>query len=58
MRYLKMHIIVAASLVLAVLLGLAGCGDDHRDHFRDDGDRHSVRYERQDNDRHEDSDRH
>jgi hypothetical protein len=52
MRHLKITIIILASLVVTVLLGLSGCGEDeHRDHFR--GDRQEVRYQRQDNDRHE-----
>ena len=65
MRHLKITMIMAASLVLTVLLGLAGCGDDHRGHAyyvqdrppevygvqRQDTDRHD---ERQDSDRHED----
>ena len=61
MRHLKIHMVMAAALVLAVLMGLAGCGDDHRDRFRDDRDRHDVRYEQRDGDRHDerqDSDRH
>ncbi len=53
MRHLKMTMTVVASLVLAVLLGLAGCGEDHE--YRHDDDR--VRYERHDGDRH-DGDRH
>jgi hypothetical protein len=61
MRHLKITMIVAASLVLTVLMALAGCGEDHGDHFRSDRDRPPEHYERQDNDRHsdrQDSDRH
>jgi len=47
MRHVKTTMIVAAALVLAVLLGLAGCGDDHRDRFRNDPDRYPARSERQ-----------
>jgi Ni/Co efflux regulator RcnB len=54
-HHLKTIVIVVASLMLTVLLGLAGCGEDeHRDRFHGDRDRDTVRYERQDNDRHED----
>lgn len=53
MRHLKTAMIVVASLVLPVLLGLAGCGDDHRDHFRGDRGRSPERYERRDGDRHD-----
>ena len=62
MRRLKTTLIVGASLVLAVFLGLTGCSDHHRDaYYRDDYDRGPVvRYERYDNDRHEErhDDRH
>jgi hypothetical protein len=51
MRYLKATGIVVASLVVTMLLGLAGCGNDHSDRFHGDRDRPS--YERHDNDRHE-----
>ena len=57
MRHLKMATIMVVSLVLTVFLGVAGCGDDHRDHFRGDRDRSAEVYERSDNDRH-DNDRH
>jgi hypothetical protein len=60
MRYLKTSMILASSLVLTVLLGLAGCGDDHGHRVYYEGDRgHDVyatpRYEneRHDMDRHE-----
>ncbi|MBE3097602.1 MAG: hypothetical protein IMZ44_10825 [Planctomycetes bacterium] len=43
--------ILVASLVLAMLLGLAGCGDDHRDRSHGDRDRSSERFERHDGDR-------
>lgn len=51
MRHLKTSVIMVASLVLSVFMGVAGCGDDHRDHFRGDRDRSAERYERPDNDR-------
>lgn len=50
MRPLKITLILAASLILTVLMGLAGCGDDHGHRVRGDRDR----YERHDGDRHED----
>ena len=53
MRHLKTTMLVVAALVVTVLLGLAGCGDDHRDHFRDDRDRSPERYEQRDSDRRE-----
>jgi hypothetical protein len=58
MRHLKTTMIMVASLVLTVFLGLAGCDEDR--HFRGDRDR-SPRYEGNDNARHEErqaSDRH
>lgn len=58
MRYLKTSLILVASLVLAIFLGLTGCSDHHRDgYYRDDHDRSPERYERHDYDRH-DGDRH
>jgi hypothetical protein len=61
MRHLKISMILAASLIFTVLLGLAGCGDDHGSRVYYEGDRgHEVyatpRYEneRHDMDRHED----
>ena len=51
MRHLKTVMILGASLVLTVFLGLAGCGDDHRDHIRSDRDRYPERVERRDSDR-------
>lgn len=52
MKNLKTTLIVLASLVLTVLLGLSGCGEDeHRDRFH--GDRQEVRHDRQDNGRNE-----
>lgn len=45
MRRLKTVVMVAA-LVLTGLLSLAGCGEDHGDHFRGDrDDRHPARYD-------------
>jgi len=49
-RYLKTPRFAVAPLLLALFLGLAGCGDDHRDHFRGGRDDSRARYERQDND--------
>ena len=51
MRHLKAF--VMASLALTMLLGLVGCGDDHRNHIRSDRDHSPARYERHDGDRHE-----
>jgi hypothetical protein len=51
MRHLKIHIAMAAVMVLVVLMVLAGCGDDRGNRFRDDNDRRPVRYEQRDNDR-------
>jgi hypothetical protein len=50
MRHLKITMIMAAALVLTVLLGLAGCGEDRGHRIRSDQDR-SPRYQHQDNDR-------
>ena len=47
MRHLKTTMIMVASLVLTVFLSLAGCSDDHGDHYRGDRDR----IERRDSDR-------
>ena len=46
---------LAAPMVLTLLLTLtlAGCDDEHRDHFRGDRDRTPERVERSDRDRHE-----
>jgi hypothetical protein len=44
MRHLKASGIVVVSLVVTMLLGLAGCGRDHSDRFH--GDRDNARYER------------
>ncbi len=57
MRYLRTTMIVAASLVLTVLLGLAGCDENRRGRIRNEPER----YERNDRDRHDerkDRDRH
>lgn len=56
MKYPKAIMIMVASLVLTMLLGLAGCGDDHRGRHHGDRDREHERYERRDGDRHEDRD--
>lgn len=61
MRHWKTIMALGASVVLTVFLGLAGCGDDHRDHIRSDRDRYPEQVERHDGDRHEvqqESDRH
>lgn len=47
---LKTPMILAVSLLVAVLLSLAGCDDDHRHHIRGDRDHHPR--ERHDRDRH------
>jgi hypothetical protein len=60
MRHLKTVMILSGSLILAGLLSLAGCGEDHGDRMRTDRDRYPVQAERRDGDRHEgsqDSDR-
>ena len=54
MRHLKTTMIMVAALVLTVLLGLAGCGEDRGYRVRSDRDRYPERYERQGNDRHDD----
>jgi hypothetical protein len=54
MRHLKATVIMAAMLVLTAILGLVGCGDDHRDHMRSDRDRYPSHNEGHDNDHHED----
>ena len=45
-------VILVAPMVLALLMGLAGCGDEHR--YRGDRDRGPEQRERSDRDRHED----
>jgi hypothetical protein len=59
MKHLKTSMIMAAALVLTVLLGLAGCGDDRGRHGYYEGERNHEVYAipREDNERH-DSDRH
>jgi len=57
MRHMKTAMIMVASLILTVLLGLAGCGEDNGHRVRSDRDRYPERYERQDGDR-QDSGRH
>ena len=54
MRHLNTAMIMVASLVLTVLLGVAGCGEDHRDGYRVERNSPPERYESHDNDRHED----
>lgn len=59
MRNLKITLMMVASLVLTLFLGLAGCGDDHRHRMdmHDDRDHSTVIIDRSGNDRHEDRDR-
>lgn len=52
MKNMKTIMIVIGSLVLTVLLGVAGCGDDHRDHMRSDRDHYPEHSDRHDSDRH------
>ena len=56
MKHLKTSMILAASLVMTLILSLAGCDDDHRRHVSYDRDRNHEVYAapRYDNDRHED----
>lgn len=61
MSYVRIRSTLAASFVLAMLMGLTGCGGDRREHIRPHQDRYPDRYERQDDHRHEErheSDRH
>jgi hypothetical protein len=53
MRNLKLITIMLASLVLTAFMGLAGCGDDHRDRIVVERER-AAPAPRYDNDRHED----
>jgi hypothetical protein len=48
MSYLRMRTVLATWLVLTVLMTLAGCGGDRREHVRSERDRYPERYERQD----------
>lgn len=57
MRHSKTTVLMIASLVLVMFLGLAGCGDDHRTRYSGDRDRYPERYDRHDGDRHVDRDR-
>ena len=54
MRHPKTTMIIVASLVLTVFLGLAGCGEDHGDRIQGDRDRQPEQVDRHDSDRHED----
>ena len=53
MSYLRIRTLFAASLLLAMLMALAGCGGDSREHSRGDRDRYPQRYERHDDHRYE-----
>jgi uncharacterized lipoprotein YehR (DUF1307 family) len=55
---MKIIVTVVASLVMTVLLGLSGCGEDeHRDRFHGNREHETVIYQRQNEGRHV-SDRH
>ena len=54
MRHVKSTMIIIASLVVTLFLGVAGCDEHHRDGFRGDRDRPPERSERRDSDRHDD----
>lgn len=54
MKHLKTTMIMVLLLFVTVLLGVAGCDDDHRDRFRGDRDRRPSRDQRRDGDRHDD----
>ena len=61
MRQLRITLIFAASLLIPVVLALAGCGEDNDGRFHGERDRSPERYEQHDNDRHDDrrdNDRH
>lgn len=54
MRHLKIAMLVVASLALPVLMAVAGCDNDHGNHYyHGDRDHSTANYYRQDNDRHE-----
>ncbi len=53
MSCLRIRTVLAASFVLAMLMALAGCGGDHREHVRPHQDRYPERYERHDDRRQE-----
>jgi hypothetical protein len=53
MRHWKIIPLAAASLVVTALLGVSGCGDEHHDRYYGNREHEEVRYDRGDNDRHE-----
>jgi hypothetical protein len=61
MNYLRIRMLLATSLVLAMLMSLAGCGGGGREHGRRDQDRSPEWYQRHNDHRYEkqpDSGRH
>jgi hypothetical protein len=55
MKHWKTTMILIASLVLTVFLGLAGCDEDHKGrHIRSDRDRRPPEHKRDHRDRHKD----
>jgi hypothetical protein len=48
MSCVRIRMLLATSLVLAMLMALAGCGGGGREHARRDQDRYPERYERHD----------
>ena len=57
MSCLRIRTVLAALFAVAMLVTLAGCGGDSREHVRPHQERHPERYERHDDHRH-DGDRH
>ena len=53
MRCLRFRTVLAASFALSVLMALAGCGGDRREHVLPHQNRNPERYERHDDRRHE-----
>ena len=53
MGRVKITMIAVASLVVAVLLGMSGCGDEHHDRYYGNREHEEVRYDHGDNDHHE-----